>query len=502
MSIRRNAQKGLPRTAPKKDESLHPRLREILDQMPVLVWTTNRSMRCTSALGGAGLPAGITAKQLIGMTVRQLLYPNSQIALAAHRGALQGTRQKYRSEFRGRVYEASVEPLIGARDKVIGVVGAAMDVTERHGAEIRASKHQRMFEAIAAKGWEGLALNTREGAVAYCNLSAGRILGRQPRHLIGKGSDELIVPEDLDRARKFMKELRQRSGRTLTMEGRVRRPDGSIRWIEYTATNFLDDPEIGAVVAKFRDITEDKCSRERIESLSEKVLRLQQEEERRIARELHDSTSQCLTALMLNLGAVQRDENLPRPLRKKISKVLELARQTAAEIRTASYLLHPPTLTEFGLISALRDYVRGFAQRSGIPVRFRGSHTDVERLKPYVEMAIFRMVQEALTNVHRHSQSKSAEVIVHHQRDRLTVEINDCGRGMPKRMVNSLQNGNAGDGGVGVSGIRERTLQLKGNLKIVELRPGTGIKVEIPLKGNSIESVRPHAKARAATQAS
>ena len=494
-----NSRKAAARpSARRADTSLHLRLREILDQMPVLVWTTDLKLRCTSALGGAGLPSGLKAEQLIGMTVRQLLHPHSEAALAAHRGALGGTRHKYRAEFRGRVYEASVEPLLGARTEIIGVVGAAMDVTERHEAEIRADKHQRMFEALAAKGWEGLALNSREGVVLYCNLSAARILGRQIRHVIGKTAADLIASEDLKRAGKFMIELRSRPGRTLTTEVRVRRPDGSIRWIEYTATNFLDDLDIGAVVAKFRDITEQKQSQQTIQSLSERVLRLQQEEERRIARELHDSTSQCLTALMLNLGAVKASDQVPREVRAQISESLELARQTANEIRTASYLLHPPTLAEFGLVSALREYACGFAQRSEIPVRFRGPKTEVERLKPYAEMAVFRIVQEALTNVHRHSQSKKAELLVHTTADQLIIEVNDSGKGMPRDVVASLRNGNASSSGVGVRGIRERALQLKGSVEILERYPGTGLKVKIPLKVNAYDS-KAERKARTAS---
>lgn len=501
MSNRRNSPKRAARASTSAaDESLHPKLREILDQMPVLVWTTDRHLRCTSALGGAGLPKGASAERLIGKTIRQLLYPNLEPAWTAHRSALSGVSQKYRREFRGRVYEASVEPLVGARRRVIGVVGAAMDVTERHEAELRASKHQKIFEAIARKGWEGLLLNSRAGRIIYCNLSGSRLLGRPARLLIGKGARDILVAEDIDRAFTFMTRVRRRPGRTFMTEFRAKRPDGSTRWFEYTATNLLEDPDVGAVVAKFRDITERKQSQQTIQTLSERVLRLQQEEERRIARELHDSTSQCLTALMLNLGAVKTSESLPRELRSQISEALALARQTANEIRTASYLLHPPTLAEFGLASALREYARGFSQRSGIPVRFRGPQADLERLKPHVEMAIFRIVQEALTNVHRHSASKKAELIVHTANDRITVEINDSGKGMPKDVLASLRNGNAARSGVGISGIGERTLQLNGNLKIIERHPGTGIRIEIPLKINAYESKTAQKKVRAAAQ--
>ncbi len=468
--------------------------------MPVLVWTTDRHLRCTSALGGAGLPKGVSAERLIGKTIRQLLYPNLEPAWAAHRDALAGVPRQYRREFRGRVYEASVEPLHGAKRKIIGVIGAAMDVTERHQAELLASRHQKMFEAIAKKGWEGLLLNNREGRIVYCNTSGGRVVGRPARLMLGKGARDFVVAEDLRRSLAFMEKVRRHPGRTYRLACRVRHANGSIRWIEYTATNFLEDPDIRAVVAKFRDITEQKQSHQMIESLSERVLRLQQEEERRIARELHDSTSQCLTALMLNLGAAKASDEVPPELRTQISESLELARQTANEIRTASSLLHPPTLTEFGLVSALREYARGFAQRSGIPVRFRGPKTDVDRLKPYAEMAIFRIVQEALTNVHRHSASRKAELVIHKAGDRLTLEVNDSGKGMAKNVLACLGNGGASSSSGGLSGIRERTLQLKGTFDIIERHPGTGIKIDVPLKINAAESRNSRRSARAAAQ--
>jgi len=336
----------------------------------------------------------------------------------------------------------------------------------------------------------------------YCNPSGSRLLGRPARLLIGKGARDILVTEDLPRAFRFIAKVRRHPGRTFITEFSVRHPNGSIRCFEYAATNLLEDPDIGAVVAKFRDITEQKQSQEAIRSFSERLLKLQQEEERRIGRELHDSTSQWLTALMLSLGAIQADDKLSHRSRARISEALDLSRRVASEIRTASYLLHPPTLKEFGLISALRDYVRGFAQRSGISVRFRGPQTDIKRLKPHAEMAIFRMVQEALTNIHRHSQSKSAAVVIRNGGDGLTLEINDSGKGMPKDVLASLQNGNVRHSGVGISGIRERTLQLKGTLNIVERRPGTGIRIDIPLKVNTTSLTSLRAKARAASQAS
>src|SRR5262250_2877586 len=111
---------------------LDPRLAPILNQMPVLVWTTDTQLRCTAAIGGAGLPAGVEARELLGKTLQRILHPEYREALAGHRQALQGTPARYRSGFRGRIFEASVAPLLGMRGKICGTVGAALDVTERY----------------------------------------------------------------------------------------------------------------------------------------------------------------------------------------------------------------------------------------------------------------------------------------------------------------------------------------------------------------------------------
>lgn len=466
--------------------STYARLLAIVDQMPILVWTTDNKMRCTAAMGGAGLPAGTKAQDLLGKTVRRILRSDSaaaDLSVMGHRRALRGILARYRVDFGGRVFEASVAPLFGVDKQIVGTVGAALDVTERHEAEQRAARSQRLFQAVMEKGWEGLVLNDRDGRVMYCNTAALKILGmKKEDQLIGKSAADVIDPRDLALAENFRDELRKSPGRTLTLEVRLQNPAKSVRWIEYTATNLLDDPNVGAVVGKFRDITARKEAQTKIAELSQRMIRLQQEEERRIARELHDSTSQCLTALLLNLAAIKESPDLRSKSRMRLLESLQLARQTASEIRTASYLLHPPTLEEFGIIAALEEYVRGFCERSGIEVRFRRPQRELRRLTSEAEMALFRIVQEGLSNVHRHSSSKQAEVTVLNRADGLRIEINDRGRGMPKSLLKSL-NGQAGasGAGVGLNGIRERVRQLDGKLEVRDRRPGTGITIDIPL---------------------
>src|SRR5215813_736341 len=479
--------------------STDARLLAIVDQMPILVWTTDTKLRCTAAMGGAGLPAGVKAQDFLGKTPRQILSTDAESAMAGGHRALRGTLARYRVDFRGRVFEASVSPLFGADKKIIGTVGAALDVTERHQAEQLAARKERLFRAVVDKGWEGLVLNDREGRVMYCNPAGLQLLGLKESDVIGKTGRDLVDPRDLAGAEHFRDELRKQAGRTLTFEGRMAVPKGGARWIEYTATNLLEDPDVGAVVGKFRDISARKEAESKIEELSRRMVRLQQEEERRIARELHDSTSQCLAALMLNLAAVKQSQGLPPGASTQLVKSLKLARQTALEIRTASYLLHPPTLEEFGIIPAVEEYVRGFCERSGIAVKFRKPRQELRPLTSEAEMALFRIIQEGLSNVHRHSCSKQAEVRISVHGDRLDLEINDDGKGMPKRLLRSLnQPSQVVGAGVGLNGIRERVRQLNGKLVVEDRGPGTGIRTEIPLVPTALDSAASFARKRAA----
>lgn len=161
--------------------------------------------------------------------------------------------------------------------------------------------------------------------------------------------------------------------------------------------------------------------------------------------------------------------------------------------------MHPPTLEEFGIVPAVEEYVRGFRERSGITVKFRKPRQELQPLASEAEVALFRIIQEALSNVHRHSCSKQAEVRISVHGDRLDLEINDDGKGLPKRLLRSLnQQSQVVGAGVGLNGIRERVRQLNGRFVVEDRRPGTGIRTEIPLVPTALESAVSFAKRRVA----
>jgi signal transduction histidine kinase len=214
--------------------------------------------------------------------------------------------------------------------------------------------------------------------------------------------------------------------------------------------------------------------------LSGRLMQLQDEERRRISRELHDSSGQALAALSMCLSMVEREKDkLSERSGRNLADATRLVRELSQELRTMSHLLHPPLLDEAGLESALRWFVEGFAQRSGIRVDLELA-PELGRLSKEMEIAIFRIVQESLANVHRHSGSTTAQVRVGREPQKVSLEIQDQGRGLS-------ENGNAGAAGpavpgVGIQGMRERVRQLGGNFEI-ESRPGsTIVRAAIPIR--------------------
>ena len=210
--------------------------------------------------------------------------------------------------------------------------------------------------------------------------------------------------------------------------------------------------------------------------LSLRLLNSQDEERRRIARELHDSLGQYLVGLKLNIDMLRR-----APARDDLwSEAEKLMQQCIAEIRTLSYLLHPPTIDAAGLASAARWYVEGFSERSGIKVTLQAPE-DLGRFPDEIELALFRVIQEGLTNAHRHSGAHSATVLIRQNGAEVTLEIQDDGTGISKELLFSFEKTGAG-AGIGLAGIRERVGELGGKMSVASDGNGTLLRVTIPYR--------------------
>jgi signal transduction histidine kinase len=205
--------------------------------------------------------------------------------------------------------------------------------------------------------------------------------------------------------------------------------------------------------------------------LTARLLKLQDEERRRIARELHDSTGQELAFLSMNLHKLERDiEKISPEAAKEIAENYAVVQQIVSEVRTISHLLHPPLLDEIGLGFALQGYIDGFSERSNIKVHAE-IPSELDRLGPELETAVFRVVQECLTNIHRHSGSPTASVHLDRSSTGINLEIKDEGKGIRSEK----------QPGVGLRGMTERVGQFGGTLEIISNETGTLVRAFFPV---------------------
>jgi signal transduction histidine kinase len=222
----------------------------------------------------------------------------------------------------------------------------------------------------------------------------------------------------------------------------------------------------------------EKNNAESYKMLSARILELQDVERRRIARELHDSVGQFLAGLKINLGRLQRREAESTaqsyPL---LLESIDLTDRAIGEVRTISHLLHPPLLDELGFHSAARWYAEGFAKRSGIQVNLHLAEV-VERLPKQIELALFRVLQESLTNVHRHAKASTVDIEVLCTDDLVILAVSDDGRGLHPDVLQRFRGGHAG--GIGLAGMRERLAELGGRLEVDSGPTGTRIRAILP----------------------
>ncbi len=223
-----------------------------------------------------------------------------------------------------------------------------------------------------------------------------------------------------------------------------------------------------------------------LRKLSARLMRVQDEERRRIARELHDGLGQWLAAAQINVDmALIHSGNKPSPILQETRKIIEHA---VSSIRTMSYLLHPPLLDEAGFEAAAHWFIDGFSKRTAMAIKTNFTHPDCEpsgkskgpRMPEVVELALFRALQEGLTNAHRHSASPNVEVKFQRFPDLATLEVQDFGKGLPKAVMDRFQRTGTGSG-VGLAGIRERVKELGGDFTISSSDSGTILRSAVPL---------------------
>lgn len=391
----------------------------------------------------------------------------------------------------------TISPVKDASGRIVGASKIARDVTHIKQVEqaLRESEQKMRFcmEAANIGTWDW---DIESGSIRWSENMEG-VHGQRQGSFGGnvEAFQEGIYQEDRPRVEQAIEQALEGDGR-YHAEYRQIKADGSLGWMEAHGQVIYDSSNRPIqMMGVCWDISERKASeqalkeaheqldamvkertseldraQESLRMLSARLLQMQDDERRRIARELHDTAGQILVALNLTLVPVEEEliRNNPE-LAKQITESLRLIEELSRDLRTMSHLLHPPLLDEAGLHSAVRWYVEGFAERSKIDVDLE-LDPEVGRLPAELETAIFRIVQECLTNIHRHSGSNSASIaIIRDSRD-VTIEIRDQGQGMPTPIR----------AGVGIQGMGERVRQLGGRLEIESGNGGTRITAKFP----------------------
>jgi len=317
------------------------------------------------------------------------------------------------------------------------------------------------YSTLVERMQQGAAILDAHGCIVYCNLSLAQLIGGRRESVIGRALQDFIPIAD------------QFSYQNLLQQAHIGSSDGEINLCLSDASlipaNFSfsllsqDKSTIGVLIT---DLTARKQQME----FASRLQSVQDEERRRIARELHDSVGQLLAAIAMNHEVVEAQAGkLESTAGRAVAENTALVKQASSEIRTISYLLHPPLLDEVGLASTLDWYVEGFSERSRIKVGLE-LPPNFGRLLPEMEIAIFRIIQECLTNIHRHSGSSTAVIRMKQEDGRIVVQAQDRGKGIAPEKLELIKTGR---GGVGFAGMRERLRHLGGTLEIHSDHTGT-----------------------------
>jgi PAS domain S-box-containing protein len=451
------------------------------------------------------------------------VHPDDRVRVAQKWEESLKAGREYHSEFRMRTRDGGYRyfdgrgvPVRNPDGTVREWIGTDVDITGRKRAEleVRASAHRRTM-ALSAARVGGFVWDPQSGE-SELTAELQEIFGFETGSAMDKNQECWLAYVHADDRTMVIERMQESvlSG-NMDFEYRYQHPRLGLRWL-YAKGQIRTDEAVNGkssngkgseekkVYGVVMDVTERKkaeaelklaheeleervnqrtaelrAAEAELRSLSGRLMQLQDEERRRISRELHDSSGQALAALSMCIAVVEREaDKLSERAGRNVTDATRLVRELSQEVRTMSHLLHPPLLDEAGLESALQWFVEGFAQRSGIKVDMDLS-PELGRLSKEMEISIFRVVQESLSNVHRHSGSKTAQVRVGRDAKKVTLEIRDQGRGLPANGV--AEGSEPAVPGVGIQGMRERVRQLGGRFDIQSTKGSTIVSVEIPL---------------------
>ena len=488
-------------------------LRESEERFRAIVETTPECVKLVSADGtllhmnkpGLEMVGACSADEVVGKSVYDLIAPEDRERFKAFNESIcRGGEGSLQFDIVGldgkrRHMETHAAPLRNPDETVVDL-SITTDISERKQAEELLRRSEERFRALVnassdvvyrmSPDWSELGQLDGRGFVADTGTPRNDWL------------NEYIHPDDQPLVLEAIREA-VRTRNPFQLEHRVRRADGTLGWAYSRAVPLLNgNGEILEWFGAATDVTARKEAEENfrklaqtldaevrartreleeqsnhVRQLSWRLLRSQDEERRHIARELHDSVGQTLTVLDINFELFMQEAGYKSSeVASKIEEIQKTVQQLHREIRTTSYLLHPPLLDENGLYSAISWYLQGLRERSGLEVQL-----DIPkafgRLPRDMELVIFRLVQECLTNIHRHSESKTASIRIARESNQISLEIKDQGKGMSPARLAEIQLGRSG---VGITGMRERLSQFEGTMRIESDGTGTRIFATIP----------------------
>jgi PAS domain S-box-containing protein len=375
-----------------------------------------------------------------------------------------------------------------ARDELRQLMRAFHQMAEalqHREAKLRLSEER--FRALVLNSTDVTGITDKNGIILYRNPNLLTTLGYEAADALGKSIFDYFWPEDLPRAQSRLAELAKAPGSTQRDEYRLRCRDGSCRFIESISSNHLDDPAIGGIVFNYRDITQRKQaegnlkkSRQRLQTLSRRLVEVQETERRHLARELHDEIGQALTVTEMNLQALLA---LPGTdaLAPRLKESLQVVERVQEQVHDLALNLRPSMLDDLGLEPALRWYTERQAGLAGLQAEVRADPLE-QRLDPMIETECFRVAQEALTNVVKHAKAHAVtvELSTNDNDDQLDLSVRDDGVGFDVATTRAQAMRGAS---LGLLSMEERATLAGGGLEY-DSTPGRGTEVHawFPLK--------------------
>jgi PAS domain S-box-containing protein len=462
------------------------RLRAILDHSPAVIFLKDTHGRYLHVNRQFERQFRLIRKQVIGRTDRQI-FPRQQAALFQNhdREVLRGGVPRQFEEtarYRDGAHTSIVSkfPLRDAKGKVYALCGIATDITKRQQVEAALHQSEERFRLLVANVRNyAIILLGRDGRVISWNAGAERINGFRASEIIGRHFSVLYPPGEAGGGKPQRElEIARRQGR-FEVEGWRVRKDGSRFWTNSVITPVRDESgRLRGFAKVMRDMTETRRVEEALRNLSRKILRAQEEERRRISRELHDEVGQSLTAISVTLASLRNNgASKSQSLSRKIAATQRMLEGTMETVHHFARELRPAALDELGLVPALRSHVKRFTTRTGLRVRLRADPV-AESLDSEQKTTLFRIAQESLTNVAKHARASRANISVRQDGNGICMEIADNGKSFRANPVTAAKQKQR----LGLLGMQERVRLVNGRFTIKpEPGRGTTVRVVIPL---------------------